>query len=57
MIADWRSRFGVGDFPFYIVQLPNFQPVFGEPRDHDLAELRKGEMLTAKNVPNCGLWR
>lgn len=55
MIADWRSRFGVGDFPFYIVQLPNFQQVAADPRDHDWAELREAQALTAKNVPNCGL--
>ena len=41
MIQDWRGRFGVGDFPFYIVQLAAWQPTFGEPREHNWAELGK----------------
>ncbi len=55
MIRDWRSRFGVGDFPFYIVQLAAFQPTYPEPRDNEWAELREAQALTAKNVPHCGL--
>jgi sialate O-acetylesterase len=55
MIADWRARFGVGDFPFYIVQLAAWQPTFPEPRDNEWAELREAQTLTAKNIPNTGL--
>ena len=55
MIGDWRARFGVGDFPFYIVQLAAFQTTNAEPRDNDWAELREAQALTAKNVPHCGL--
>ncbi|MBI2298823.1 MAG: hypothetical protein HYU66_07730 [Armatimonadetes bacterium] len=31
LIRDWRSRFGVGEFPFLIVQLANFMAVRPEP--------------------------
>lgn len=31
MITDWREKWGVGDFPFVYVQLPNFEPVDQEP--------------------------
>ncbi|HYG33423.1 MAG TPA: sialate O-acetylesterase, partial [Clostridia bacterium] len=55
MIQDWRTHFAVGDFPFYIVQLANFQPVANEPRDNTWAELREAQALTAKNVHNAGL--
>jgi sialate O-acetylesterase len=55
MIGDWRARFGVGDFPFYIVQLAAFQATNAEPRENSWAELREAQALTAKNVPNCGL--
>jgi sialate O-acetylesterase len=55
MIRDWRSRFGVGDFPFYIVQLANFMAVEDQPSDPAWAYLREAQMLTAKNVPNSGL--
>ncbi len=55
MIRDWRQRFGVGEFPFYVVQLAAFQPVHDQPRDNDWAELREAQALTAAEVPNCGL--
>ncbi len=55
MIADWRSRFGVGKFPFYIVQLANFQASQPEPGDNEWAELREAQLLTAQNVPNTGI--
>jgi sialate O-acetylesterase len=55
MIRDWRSRFGVGDFPFYIVQLAAFQQTQPEPRDNDWAELREAQALTGKTIPHCGL--
>ena len=31
MITDWREKWGIGDFPFVYVQLPNFEPVDPEP--------------------------
>ena len=55
MITDWRSRFGVGDFPFYIVQLAAWQEACQEPRDHEWAELREAQAVTAKTLPNAGL--
>jgi sialate O-acetylesterase len=55
MIADWRRHFGVGDFPFYIVQLAAFQATHPTPRDNDWAELREAQTMTAKSVAHCGL--
>jgi sialate O-acetylesterase len=55
MIGDWRHRFGVGDFPFYIVQLAAFQATQPAPRQNEWAELREAQAMTAKNVPNSGL--
>lgn len=55
MIADWRARFGVGDFPFFIVSLANFMQQPGQPVDDDWAELREAQMLTARNGKNVGL--
>lgn len=55
MIGDWRKRFGVGDFPFYIVQLAAFTERQPEPRQNDWAELREAQSLTAKNLNHCGL--
>lgn len=55
MIADWRRHFGLGDFPFYIVQLAAWQPVELAPRENTWAELREAQTMTAKSVPHCGL--
>jgi sialate O-acetylesterase len=55
MINDWRQRFGVGEFPFYIVQLAAFQATNSEPRENNWAELREAQALTAATLPNCGL--
>jgi sialate O-acetylesterase len=55
MIRDWRRHFGVGDFPFYIVQLAAFQATQPLPRDNDWAELREAQAMTAKDVPHSGL--
>lgn len=55
MIKDWRQRFGVGNFPFYIVQLAAFQPTAPDPRENNWAELREAQALTARTVRNSGL--
>ena len=41
LVADWRRAWGQGDFPFYFVQLPNFEkaegwPEFRESQRHGL---------------------
>ena len=55
LINDWRGKFGVGPFPFYIVQLANYMPQDTEPRDDAWPGLREAQYLTAKNTPNTGL--
>jgi sialate O-acetylesterase len=55
MINDWRSRWGEGAFPFYIVQLANFQAQQPQPGDSDWAELREAQSMTARNLPNSGI--
>lgn len=55
MIRDWRTRFGVGDFPFLVVQLANFMGVQQQPVEPGWAELREAQLLTALNDPHCGL--
>ena len=55
MIADWRTLFGQGDFPFYIVSLPAFRPRSETPTDDAWAETRESQALTAASVPNSCL--
>jgi len=53
LIKDWRSRFGVGEFPFLFVQLANFLPARPEPGESGWAELREAQELTL-SLPNTG---
>lgn len=54
MIRNWRTAWGAGDFPFYFVQLANYQPVKSEPVESDWAELREAQTLTLKE-PATGM--
>jgi len=50
MIADWRSHWGEGDFPFYFVQIAPFR----YPNPGMSAELREAQLLSLR-VPNTGM--
>ncbi|XZE44719.1 sialate O-acetylesterase [Pirellulaceae bacterium SH467] len=54
MIKNWRDEWGQGDFPFYWVQLADFQAEAKEPGDSDWAELREAQTMAMDKVPNSG---
>jgi sialate O-acetylesterase len=53
MIEQWRKEQGQGDFPFYWVQLTNYNPEKPNPGDSNWAELREAQTETMK-LPNTG---
>jgi sialate O-acetylesterase len=55
LIRDWRAAWGEGDFPFYFVQLPNWQPVKPEPSESEWAELREAQLMTMQSLPRTGM--
>ena len=55
MIKAWRERWGEGDFPFGIIQLPNYRRVNAEPEDAPWSFIREAQRRTAASVPNTGL--
>ncbi|MEJ5169856.1 MAG: sialate O-acetylesterase [Fimbriimonadales bacterium] len=55
MIRDWRTRWGVGKFPFLIVQLANYMQRKPEPGDDAWAELREAQNIAAKAVGNAAV--
>lgn len=55
MIRDWRSRFGVGDFPFFIVQLANFKDAVAQPAESQWAELREAQSMTGNSVGHSAI--
>lgn len=54
MIKSWREEWGLGDFPFYWVQLADFKAEKAEPAESDWAELREAQTMTMKALPNTG---
>ena len=52
LIRDWRAQFGVGEFPFFVVQLANYMKRLDQPADSSWAELREAQYLTTKALPN-----
>jgi sialate O-acetylesterase len=55
MIKCWRDAWGVGDFPFLVVQLAPFTKITKEPTESDWAELREAQVATSQNVPKVGV--
>ncbi len=54
LIRDWRSKWGQGDLPFLIAQLPNHMDVDYSPGESNWAQLRQSQ-LEALSLPNTGL--
>ncbi len=54
MIRNWRESWGDNDFPFYFVQLANWQPLKPEPGESEWAELREAQALTMRE-PKTGM--
>ena len=57
LIKDWRSRFGVGEFPFFIVQLANFTATKPDPEQGDdgWSGVREAQLLTSETLPNTAI--
>lgn len=54
LITDWRSQWGIGDFPFYYVQLAGYTAQSSVPSDSNWAELRDAQRA-ALDLPNTGM--
>jgi sialate O-acetylesterase len=54
LIRDWREKWKEGDFPFLIVQLPNFMDAKSQPSESNWALLREAQ-LDALSLPRTGL--
>ena len=54
LITTWRKDWGQGDFPFYFVQLADFQNELPDPGESQWAELREAQTNTLREIPNTG---
>jgi sialate O-acetylesterase len=55
MIKAWRERWAEGEFPFGIVQLPNYRDPKPEPADEAWSHIREAQRRTAVATVNTGL--
>jgi sialate O-acetylesterase len=55
MIADWRKRWGEGDFPFIVCQLANWQAQKPDPWEGKDCALRESQLKISQSIPNAGL--
>jgi sialate O-acetylesterase len=54
MIKSWRNEWGIGDFPFYWVQLADFQAEKPEPGESQWAELREAQTMAMDRLGKTG---
>ncbi|MDO5582183.1 MAG: sialate O-acetylesterase [Planctomycetia bacterium] len=54
MVQNWREEWGQGDFPFYFVQLANYQKVSDQPAESSWAEIRESQDRALSSVRNSG---
>lgn len=55
MIKAWRERWNEGDFPFGIIQLPNYRDSKAEPVDEAWSHIREVQRRTARALAQTGL--
>jgi sialate O-acetylesterase len=55
MIKAWRERWAEGEFPFGIVQLPNYRDPKPDPADEPWSHIREAQRRTVAATPNTGL--
>lgn len=55
MIKSWREKWGQGNFPFGIIQLPNYRRTSDEPQESAWSFIREAQRKTAENDVNSGL--
>ena len=53
LIADWRARWGLGEFPFLFVQIAPYR--YGRNAPEMGAELREAQLMTLRGVRNTGM--
>jgi sialate O-acetylesterase len=55
LIGGWRQQWGQGDFPFYFVQLANFQAVTEDPAGGNGWARHRAAQTKSLTIPNTGM--
>lgn len=55
MVADWRQKWGQGEFPFYYAQIAPYNYGRGEGKGNNSAYLREAQTKCLDLIPNSGM--
>lgn len=55
MIKSWREKWAQGNFPFGIIQLPNYRKISDIPENSPWSFIREAQRKTFENTVNTGL--
>lgn len=59
MVAEWRSLWGIGDFPFFYAQIAPYNYAGFSPKEfhekHNSAYLREAQLKALDKIPNAGM--
>jgi sialate O-acetylesterase len=59
MVKDWRTRWEIGNFPFYYVQIAPYQYDWQDSdkaeEDHLIAQMREAQLQCLDLIPNSGM--
>lgn len=55
MVSDWRARWGIGDFPFYFVQIAPYSYIPGKFKAVNTAFMREAMAECVDLIPNSGI--
>lgn len=55
MVADWRARWGIGDFPFYFVQIAPYDYASRSKKAINTAYMREAMVQCVDLIPNKGI--
>lgn len=53
MVAEWRAKWGLGELPFYFVELPGWD--YGDPDNNNAAFFRECQHKAAEIIPNSDI--
>ncbi len=53
MVKDWRNKWGLGELPFYFVEIAPFN--YESAEGTSAAHLREAQQQSMKEIPNCGM--
>ncbi len=51
MVTDWRDKWGLGELPFYFVEIPGWD--YGNPDGNNAAFFRESQHKAAQIIPSC----